>query len=229
VPFVQGALPRKGCVFRFWVGAVIADLEPAPGRFGKDVVNPDLPARLTDSALMPCPVDVLHLIVAYTAKSRFPCSCRPFRLAPTECPCRLLAEPCFSLVDCVVENRNNFVELALPSKPKPKLPDTTFPSPTTTTRIWLSPSAAAHLRVVKRLTPEQLATPYPLACMERWGPFREDNYHTVTEEGRHGQASLGLLLTKNWVCDDCEGDGDQFFRYGKYRDVMLVMRWLCGS
>jgi hypothetical protein len=222
VPFIQGVLPRKGRVFRFWGGAVIADLEPAPGRFGKDAVNPDLLSRLTDSALMPCPVDILRIIVTYTAEMRVPCSCRRARLAPSECPCRLLAEPCFSLCDCVAENPSNFVELPIPPNPKSSSSYTTLATPTTTTRIRLSPCAAAHFCVVSGLTAEQLAVPYPLACVERWGPVEEHD-HEVTEEGRHGQASLGLLLTKAWSCGDCNGDGDQFFRYGKYSDVVAVI------
>jgi hypothetical protein len=75
---------------------------------------------------------------------------------------------------------------------------------------------------VKGLTAEQLAVPYPLACVERWGPVEEHD-HEVTEEGRYGQASVCLLLTKAWICDDCEGDGDQFFRYGSHGDVVAVI------
>jgi hypothetical protein len=94
------------------------------------------------------------------------------------------------------------VELAVPN----------LISAATTTCIRLSPCAAAHYHVVKNLTAEQLAAPYPLACVERWGPVLDGKRHAVVEEGRHGQASLGLLLTKTWACDDCNRDGDQFFR-----------------
>ena len=144
---------------------------------------------------------------------RRPCSCRRFGLSPPECPCRLLAEPCFSLCDCIAKNPHNFVERALPFAPKLAVTTaTTIANPPPTTRIRLSPCAAAHFRVVRELTAEQLAAPYPLACVERWGPVLNGKRHVVNKEGRHGQASLSLLLTKAWACDDCNRDGDQFFR-----------------
>jgi hypothetical protein len=104
----------------------------------------------------------------------------------------------------------------------------------------LTDCALSHLSVVSKLTTEQLATRYPLACRERWGPgkhryksyerpnkfaflrtFSGGTAYTGDEFGAKGDVPLGALLTEAHCCKLCGNDGDglQFFSFCLNRPI----------
>ena len=80
----------------------------------------------------------------------------------------------------------------------------------------LSPCARNHLRVVAKLTTQQLDALYFPACIERWGNSAGAKHGA---NGTVGVPLRALLASDAAPCDGCGGDGEQYFCFCMNRAV----------
>ncbi len=197
-------LPRRGRVLRYRDGASVAQpAEMAPSEFiAPALVRAHHPALLAllmathprlgaDSPARTLPRDAARIIAAKLAKRpRRSCAARCGRRTRGRCPCAARGHKCFS--DCAERCQQR-----------------TTPA--------LSDCARDHISVVRSLGAAGMRATYPLACAEVWGGAETGHEHS---HGSCGVAApLRELLDTAEPCEECCGDGTQFFSFCLNRAV----------